>query len=330
MKGQIKLNENELRNFISYSVAKLLKESRPIYFDHNGVLDYDGEEDDGRGDRYGVIKLEAFNGDYDDIILPVAKQLFGDDIPFDSETMDDDDDWFDTFYRRILDVNGIDDISVEVSIDDDAYLKDYKIRDPKYDAADPKLKKFMDIITKEILDRIDDGETIFFKLNPNLYESTKKIHISKDEISEMIRKQVNMIKESIGLDVEHGAGLDVGDAGDDSQEQSSYPTEASCGFVEKYGTRNVKCRLHARIDDAEVEITLFQNDPNAPKGYKWEPQMSWWFSVEEYTNGEWLPYWETFAGDSSVKSFRRFWPRISKLLAKIGYLIDEDDEIPFA
>lgn len=111
---------------------------------------------------------------------------------------------------------------------------------------------------------------------------------------------------------------------------SSYPTEASSAFVEKYGMRDVKCRLHAHLDDGEVEITLFQCDPSAPNGYKWEPQESWWFNVEEYTNGEWLPYWESLSGDSSMKSFRRFWPRISKLMTKIGYLIDEDDEMPFS
>ena len=385
-KKQIKLNEEQLRNFISYSVARLLKEGANQF---NSWDEISPEEDDW---NYGVLKglgdkmVEKFRQNmqqkYPDDDWSNEGGLFMDEIAdwamrkFDLKNFPDK---IGVAYNSNMTNHGRGDY------DEPEYWSNdlgsgWEIKDSNFEKlpeigkriVEAAVEHFMDYHMEDFLARgmedrdwgpDDDYEGPLDEINLPRFDDDEnkdkdeykghKFHTPKawepknpyrkkdgsfytwDEYCELAKKDrergeiSEMIKESIGLDVEHGTGLDIGDAGDDSQEQSSYPTEASCGFVQQYGSRGVKCRLHARIDDGEVEITLFQHDPEAPAGYKWEPQESWWFSVEEYTNGEWLPYWETFAGDSSFKSFRRFWPRISKLLTKIVYIIDEDDEIPF-
>ena len=108
------------------------------------------------------------------------------------------------------------------------------------------------------------------------------------------------------------------------QPLSNFPTKASGTYSEKYGNTNVKCKVYVSNNDGEVVIDIFQYGPEG-----WEPEMEWMFDIEEYTNGTWLPYWETLGGDSSMKTLARHWPKIVKCLVKIGYLVDEDDEVPF-
>ena len=60
---RISLSESQLREFISYSVAQLLKESRPIYMKRNGEEKYEGED----GGIYGNNKI-TIEPDIDDQI----------------------------------------------------------------------------------------------------------------------------------------------------------------------------------------------------------------------------------------------------------------------
>ena len=137
-----------------------------------------------------------------------------------------------------------------------------------------------------------------------------KMNLSKDELSEIVKKTVKKIME-MG-DYKENAVVD------------NFPKKAGVSFTEKYGRMDVKCKALVSISDAEVVIDLLQYGPEG-----WEPEMEWMFSAEEYTDGSWLPYWETLGGDASMKVLARFWPKIMKALIKIGYLADEDDEIPF-
>jgi hypothetical protein len=62
---------------------------------------------------------------------------------------------------------------------------------------------------------------------------------------------------------------------------------------------------------------------------EWYPQAEYVVGIEEYTNGTWLPYWETFNGDVSIRALANCFGKVVKLWKKVGYLFDEDDEIPF-
>lgn len=133
-----------------------------------------------------------------------------------------------------------------------------------------------------------------------------KMRLTEADIRKMVHECVRRLTEGLG-DVE-----------------SRFPTKASGTFTEKYGKTDVKCKVYVANHDGEVVIDILQYGPEG-----WEPEMEWMFDVEEYTDGAWLPYWESLGGDASMKSLARFWPKIMKALVKIGYLADEDDEIPF-
>lgn len=139
-----------------------------------------------------------------------------------------------------------------------------------------------------------------------------KMNLSKDELSEIVKRTVKRLTEEMNLG---GEGEEVVD---------NFPKKAGVSFTEKYGQMDVKCKALVSISDAEVTIDILQYGPEG-----WEPEMEWMFSAEEYSDGAWLPYWETLGGDASMKTLARFWPKIMKALIKIGYLADEDDEIPF-
>lgn len=81
-----------------------------------------------------------------------------------------------------------------------------------------------------------------------------------------------------------------------------------------------------KTDNEELLTDIFVYDE---RGKELEPQAEYVVGIEEYTNGSWLPYWETFDGDVSIRALANCFDKVVKLWKKVGYLYDEDDEIPF-
>ena len=105
--GKITLTEEGLRNFISYSVAKLLKEGyRPIYRSlGNGDYDYDGDEWDGRPDSNGSTEIELSNESLIQALSEVAGVEFDDHYKQEFASQygqePDEDDFIDDMMRKI-------------------------------------------------------------------------------------------------------------------------------------------------------------------------------------------------------------------------------------
>ena len=161
-----------------------------------------------------------------------------------------------------------------------------------------------------------------------------RIRISEAELKGIIAKAISEARDGGKKKIDEGLGglQSAGAPGepDGDEPTSQYSDKASGTFTMKYRSGDVKCKMFvSKSHDLEVCIDVFQYDPACPETNKWQPQFEWSFYVEEYVNGGWLPYWETLAGDSSANVLAKVWPKAIKLLVKIGYLADEDDEVPF-
>jgi hypothetical protein len=143
-----------------------------------------------------------------------------------------------------------------------------------------------------------------------------KMNLSKDELSEIVKKTVKRIMEEIGADNEEAQVVD------------NFPKKASGTFTMRTRRGNVdKYKVYVEKTEGEELLTdIFVYDE---RGNEWEPQAEYVVGIEEYTNGSWLPYWETFNGDVSIRALANCFDKVVKLWKKVGYLYDEDDEIPF-
>lgn len=143
-----------------------------------------------------------------------------------------------------------------------------------------------------------------------------KMNLSKDELSEIVKKTVKKIMEEI----------EAGNEG--AQVVDNFPKKASGTFTMRTGRGNVdKYKVYVeKTEEEELLTDIFVYDE---RGNEWEPQAEYVVGIEEYKDGSWLPYWETFNGDVSIRALANCFDKVVKLWKKVGYLYDEDDEIPF-
>lgn len=380
--NEVKLNEQQLREFISYSVAKLLKEWRnggtTIELDPwednffmralESVLEASGEDSYDFAEKYsGIWPLEVeidfseddpdpsvgYGGDIDiidsrivsevpqevsGIIEKAVEKYMANDVVYNkiedslngySPDYEDDDRRAINESLRLNEKN----LGITTHFDGksereatnpymnmtwDEYCaakagesekdKEREMRDAEVKDEEPNRGIMAHFDDKEYEKTPEDIERSEHMFDDKYWAN--KMNLSEADIREMVETCVKKLTEAMGMD---------------NEPKSKFPDRASGTFTEKYGQRSVKCRaIVQNNNDGSITMAILMYGDEG-----WEPEMEWMFDVEEYVNGEWLPYWETFGGDSSMKSFRRFWPKFVKLLMKIGYRADEDNEVPF-
>lgn len=143
-----------------------------------------------------------------------------------------------------------------------------------------------------------------------------KMNLSRDELSEIVNKAVKRIME------------EMNPAGEAEQVVDKFPKKAAGTFTMNTRRGNTdKYKVYVeKTDNEELLTDIFVYDP---MDNEWYPQAEYVVGIEEYTNGTWLPYWETFNGDVSIRALANCFGKVVKLWKKVGYLFDEDDEIPF-
>ena len=254
-KKQIKLNEEQFRNFVSYSVARLLKESRPINFDHNGVMDYDGEEDDGSLKLFGYIEFPVFDGEFDDIIAEAITQVTGE--KFDEEWANkymagyspetrayfertgedpapDQSDWLDDMYRKYFDGENPE---IYIHLDEDGFLVNWLLVDNGYS---PEVKQMYNLIIGKAIEKYDDGWKLLSMLNPNLYES-RRINESWDE-------HAPWLKDGLDGNYEDENGIAPWTEGDGFEPENEYEGLTWDEYCEKKSAENKEDKERANDD----------------------------------------------------------------------------------
>lgn len=129
-------------------------------------------------------------------------------------------------------------------------------------------------------------------------------------------------REAMGLDEEMEDGAPQQDVQDRFPKKASgrFTMNTRRGLTDKYRV------FVEKTDNAELLTDIFVYDE---RGKEWEPQAEYVVGIEEYKDGSWLPYWETFNGDVSIRALANCFGKVVKLWKKVGYLYEEDDEIPF-
>ena len=384
-KKQITLNEENLRNFISYSVARLLKEAygKPIYDAHgefdgyedskygfdNMKIDFDPFEDDGmmsafesvlESGKYPGLSKEMFD-DYEDgqfgRIWPVKVEVNydvkqgakgdgyltpddPDEINVTGWNIIDDQNKFgeaaglvkdviDTYFRDgYFDADEVigDSIAglneenrgVMAHFSGDGFQPENPYKDMTWDEyCEAKRKEREDEKKRKELEGLNKFEE---PGKPNLgvtthFDGKDSFKLSSDELKEMIAKEICQLKEGM-------------EGGEEEQVQDMFPKKASGKFKmnTRRGTVDQYRVFVEKTDDEELLTDIFVYDP---MDKEWYPQAEYVVGIEEYLNGSWLPYWETFNGDVSIRALANCFSKVVKLWKKVGYLYEEDDEIPF-
>ena len=290
-KRKIQLTEEKLREFVSYSVARILKEAmgRPIY-DKNG--EYDGSEDS----KYGSDSTEIEFDPYEDDGMMAAFDSVLDNGKYQGLSKDMFDDYEDGQYGRIFPV------SVKVFYDTKEGMKgDGYLQPDDPDEINVTGWKILSDLSKfgPAAELVNDVVSAYFK---DGYFNTENLE--------------NGIAGLYEENSEEGPVVD------------NFPKKASGTFTMNTRRGNTdKYRAYVeKTDDEELLTDIFIYDP---MDKEWYPQAEYVVGIEEYTNGTWLPYWETFNGDVSIKALANCFGKVVKLWKKVGYLYDEDDEIPF-
>ena len=114
----------------------------------------------------------------------------------------------------------------------------------------------------------------------------------------------------------------------EGQVVDNFPKKAAGTFTMKTRRGNTdKYKVYVeKTPEEELLTDIFIYDP---MDKEWYPQSEYVVDIEEYTNGTWLPYWETFNGEKKIRKHANCFDKVVKLWKKVGYLYDEDDEIPF-
>lgn len=373
-KRQITLSEEKLRNFISYSVARLLKEAygRPIYDAHG---EYDGYEDTKYGTDSFVFEPDIDKYLSDEVDFPEYPKVRveftrTEGMKGDGYLQPDDPDDYKLNSWEIVNQEGMtpevmnavkqymeNDFDVEEAASEygDLYEENrgvtahfsgegFQPKNPyenmtwdEYCAAkarereeDAEKKRLHDMnypedekenrgITahfggekhEKTPEEIEADEHMF---DDDYWANKERVHVSKDEISEMIQNAIRSLKENIG--------------GEEKPVVDNFPKKASGTFTMNTRRGNTdKYRVFVeKTDNEELLTDIFIYDP---MDKEWYPQAEYVVDIEEYTNGTWLPYWETFNGDVSIRALANCFHKVVKLWKKVGYLFDEDDEIPF-
>lgn len=376
--GQIRLSESQLREFVSYSVARLLRESGYLRApDGDGSFELDfgpyelnGVEDivnrvlaeKGLGEEwleendpfpvkvrisYGITpgpdddQVLGLPGNTDDtrltgweIISPVdpsirgfVEEVLGEylksgDFDLDGELVE----------RGILRESADDaDRAYEEDLDDEGL-------DPVLTGSHEKVGSLPDVpnryegmtwdeyVEAKKREREEDERKAEKGLDPVLtggkggsvggFGSKDKTRLTGEDLDEMVRKVVEKV-------IKEGE-----EPGNEGMPADNFPKKASGTFTMRTRRGNVdKYKVFVeKTDNEELLTDIFIYEP---MGKEWYPQAEYVVDIEEYTNGTWLPYWETFNGDVSIRSLANCFDKVVKLWKKVGYLHDEDDEIPF-
>lgn len=403
---QIKLSENQLREFVSYSVTKLLKEAlgRPIY-DRNGEFDgYEGGKygantmklsfspDEGKDMEWAIesvidegnypgLTMDMFldGGRYEDIWpIPIEVSYnISQGMKGDGYLQPDDPDEAEITGWEVLNPNSL-------NIPDElvGFIKDALNR--YMEDEDALKERAFENEAHGIYEEANRGTLTHFgkkeseeaaKRYPNPYENmtwdeyceakrkereeepaaepedekpnlgitthfggkeperspeekekdehmfddehwVNKMNLSRDELTEIINKAVKRIME------------EMNPAGEVEQVADKFPKKAAGTFTMNTRRGNTdKYKVYVeKTDNEELLTDIFIYDP---MDKEWYPHAEYVVGIEEYTNGTWLPYWETFNGSVSIRALANCFGKVVKLWKKVGYLFDEDDEIPF-
>lgn len=259
--NEVRLNEEGLRNFISYSVAKILQERL-------------GEENRGI--------MAHFDG----------SSSFQPKNPYENMTWDE-------YCAAKAD---------ERQKDKEREMKDAEVKDEKPNRG--IMTHFGGEKHEKTPEDIERDEHMF----DDQYW-VDKMNLSESDIKEMVDACVKKLTE-------------VMDNHEEEEVVDRFPKKASGTFT--MNTRSGKTDKYRvfveKTYDEELLTDIFIYDP---MDKEWYPQAEYVVGIEEYKDGSWLPYWESFNGDVSIRALANCFGKVVKLWQKVGYLYDEDDEIPF-
>ena len=383
---QVRLSEEAFRNFVSYSVSRLLKEAmgKPIYDRH-------GEYDGRMSSRYGDDSVDIEFNPFDDNMMMNALEGVIEDGKYPGislEMFDEGGQYYDIWPLEIrveytseegmrgdryqpndpdkYEVTGWNMISVPEEVQDqnvrnfltdviDSYLnegyfnledclgekgmlgeenrgimshfksgegfKPEHVEDEDLTWNEYKMKKAdeKNLGTKAHFSKRDIKTPRDSERDEHMFDDeywAKKMDLSKDELDEIVKRAVKRISEEMKRGDEEEQAVD------------NFPKKATGSFTMNTRRGNTdKYKVYVeKTDDEELHTDIFIYDP---MDKEWYPQAEYVVGIEEYTNGTWLPYWETFNGDVSIRALANCFGKVVKLWKKVGYLFNEDDEIPF-
>lgn len=360
---QVRLKEGQLREFVSYSVSRLLREAFGRELMHNG--DFDGYAESKYGQNSTIIEFDPMDDDDMEAAFEsvLAEPEYAGKI--NPETLDN-----------------VWPIKVKVSFsnsreeggDDGEWLENTEVDDWNIDMSRVP-EEFKEIVFKVIENYFNGG---YFSPNDMLSEEENKgilTHFGKKESEEAAKRYPNPYKkdgkflpydeycekkkeermkdkekEDKKEDKKPNKAITVHFSAKDLQEMTNacvrkltegmgmgdneepvtdnFPKKAAGTFTMNTRRGNTdKYKVYVeKTDNEELLTDIFVYDP---MDKEWYPQAEYVVGIEEYTNGTWLPYWETFNGDVSIRALANCFGKVVKLWKKVGYLFDEDNEIPF-
>lgn len=265
--NEVKLNENQMRKFISYSVARILQERM-------------GEENRGI--------MAHFETD------PNHKEP----NPYEGMT------WDEYCAKK----------AEERAKDKEREMKDAEVKDEK-----PNLGIMAHFDGKK-----HERTPEEFERDEHMFDDqywVDKMNLSKDDLTEIVNKFVSRLTEIVD-------NAEKPETGNEEEVVDRFPKTAAGTFT--MNTRSGKTDKYMvfveKTYDGELLTDIFIYDP---MDKEWYPQAEYVVGIEEYKDGSWLPYWESFNGDVSIRALANCFGKVVKLWKKVGYLYDEDDEIPF-
>ena len=315
---RVSLSESQLREFISYSVAQLLKESMPIYMRRNGEVEYEGEDGSPYGGDSIVIQPDELE-EYvpEDLELPKIRVYYDvtEGMKGDGYMQPDDPDEYEVTDWEVINKEKYPPEVLEA-------IKNYMENDFDIEEEVSGHRLWEEKEKDDDDDECDYGggwDASFNKRatdRPKIdHEKNGRGHLAhfpgkKDDSKKKDKENVN--EEAMGND----------------EVAERFPKKASGTFT--MNTRSGKTDKYKvfveKTPEEELLTDIFIYDP---MDKEWYPQAEYVVGIEEYLNGSWLPYWETFNGDVSIRALANCFGKVVKLWKKVGYLHDEDDEIPF-
>ena len=345
----IRLNEKELREFVSYSVRRLLKEGMEAYTSRpqENTIDISFDPNNNEHARYVLEYVLDKNHKYDDLtidmfmdggqfdIWPVkiegvryevtpASAPDSDEIEVDKNSYRIRTDNLDgvikdvveetiEMYMDEIEPGEIEEFASEQSLGGNsrfpaiAGLSEDKATSahfPNKKKEEPERKlPTVDDLRKKKADEKKEEEGKKSWCEKDEGEPKNKgvtVHFGNDDLKEAIRKAVTKIFEGIGDDEEEA--------------HSQFPAKASGTFTMRTRRGNVdKYKVYVeKTEEEELLTDIFVYDE---RGKEWEPQAEYVVGIED--------------GDVSIRALANCFDKVVKLWKKVGYLYDEDDEIPF-
>lgn len=306
---QVRLNEAQLREFVSYSVSRLLKEALEEEKGNKGTLTHFGKkESEEAAKRYpNPYKKDGKFLPYDEYCEKKKEERMKDKEKEDKKE-DKKPNKAVTVHFSTKDLQEM--VSKALNEVFDADAREYAFKSRMREAMHAIRMEMM-----EIEERFEEAE-----VDPDqmpYYRELKQAHGALDSL-------INYSDFTCVRKLTEGMGM-----GDNEEPVTdNFPKKAAGTFTMNTRRGNVdKYKVYVeKTDDEELLTDIFIYDP---MDKEWYPQAEYVVGIEEYTNGTWLPYWETFNGDVSIRALANCFGKVVKLWKKVGYLYDEDDEIPF-